>query len=268
MQTLKLSMPFDLIKSRNEGEMRIGGYASTADPDRQGECIMQRSLDISDFVQTGFFNLDHDSSKILGYPDPEECRIDDRGLYVEGTLLKGVPEAESIYRSAAALQKANTSRRLGFSVEGKALERNSDGLITKAKIYHVAITATPVNPNCTWDALCKSFGIGVPDTYAADDVDKALTTGDYAQAQGVDAQVDGAALQTESLESAFCTLAHIIGSDDIEANGHLSALREVLRRRGKLHKSELTLYFALEHGLTLPESQALVEETLQRRKIA
>ena len=98
MQEIRFCMPFDLVKSGHDDEMRIGGYASTAHKDRQNESVMQKSLDISEFVSSGFFNLDHDNSKILGYPDADLCRIDGGGFYVEGVLLKGVPEAESSFK--------------------------------------------------------------------------------------------------------------------------------------------------------------------------
>lgn len=251
MQKIMLAMPFDLVKSGTDGEMRIGGYASTADRDRQGESVMQKCLDISEFVTTGFFNLDHDGSKILGYPDGDRCRVDGRGLYVEGTLLKGVPEAESMYRTAVALRKSNAPRRLGFSVEGQVLERNGDGLITKAKVYNVALTAQPVNPNCTWDALCKSFVHNIPettDTYAEskDTLAKALDTAET-----------GAPLIPESLEEAFRKLADIIGQDE-DASVHLDALREILRGRQKLTRGEAALYLAMTRGESLDKCMSLV----------
>ena len=60
-------IPIDLVKSDgNSDEMRIGGYASTPDEDRQGDEIIQKGLDIQDFVNYGYFNYDHDNEKILG----------------------------------------------------------------------------------------------------------------------------------------------------------------------------------------------------------
>ena len=49
-----LFMPFDVVKSekggQSEPEMRIAGYASTSDKDRQNDIIIQKGLDISNFV--------------------------------------------------------------------------------------------------------------------------------------------------------------------------------------------------------------------------
>mgnify|MGYP001500969012 CR=1 FL=1 len=51
-----------------------------------------------------------------------------------------------------ALQKAKTSRRLGFSVEGQVLARDKDAIV-KSKVLNVAITAHPVNADARLDVL-------------------------------------------------------------------------------------------------------------------
>ena len=123
-------MPIDITKSEEshdeKPEMRIAGYASTEDKDRQGETLMQCGLDFSDFVDYGYFNWDHDNTKILGYPDKAKTKMDSHGLYVEGILLN-TPLAKSIWDTAVELKKSNAPRRLGFSVEGKTLQRDSEG---------------------------------------------------------------------------------------------------------------------------------------------
>ena len=183
-------LPFDVLKSTdaNSDEWRIGGYASTSSEDRQGDEIVQKGLDYDDFVNYGWFNFDHHNDQILGYPDKDKCKIDSHGFYVEGTLLKGVEIAKNMWETALALQKSGANRKLGFSVEGKVLQRNALGKIVKAKIYNVAITPNPVNTSCTWDALVKSF------TTNKDDIDKALEAGH--------GDASGSAIVPESLESA------------------------------------------------------------------
>lgn len=240
------NVPIDIVKSESpeSEEMRIGGYASTSNEDRQGDEIVQKGLDISDFVNFGYFNLDHDNSKILGYPDKGRCKVDHKGFYVEGTLLP-VPLAKSLWDTAIALRKSNAPRKLGFSVEGKVLQRNDLGKIVKAKVYNVALTANPVNTSCTWDALVKSF----TDDYS--DIEKSLEAG-YGDA-------NGSALVPESLEHAFKTLSYIIG-DDEEAKQHMAALKKRLENKKDLSKSELTLYFQVTKGLSIADSAYLVNK--------
>lgn len=244
------NLPIDIIKSEesSEDEWRIGGYASTPDEDRQGDEIVQKGLDISDFVNYGFFNLDHKNDVILGYPDKNKCRIDSKGFYCEGVLLKGVEAARNMWETAVALKKSNAPRRLGFSVEGKVLQRNALGKIVKAKIYNVALTASPVNPKATFEALCKSF---TDNTEEIDQyVEKSLEAG-YGDGSG-------SALVPESLESAFKTLSYIVG-DDEEAKSHMAELKKRLEKKQEITKSELTLYFQLTKGLSFADSASLVD---------
>lgn len=240
-------LPIDIVKSENpdSDEWRIGGYASTSSEDRQGDEIIQKGLDYSDFVNYGWFNFDHNNDKILGYPDKDKCRIDGKGFYVEGTLLKGIELAKNLWETAVALKKSGSTRKLGFSVEGKVLKRNELGKIVKAKIYNVAITANPVNPTCTFDALVKSF------TPNKSEIEKALDAG-HGDGSGSD-------LIPESLESAFKTLSYTIG-DDEESKKHMTALKQRLNKKTDINKSELTLYFQLTKGLSRADSASLVDK--------
>ena len=238
--TFSFNVPVEvgLVKSDNgQDEMRIGGYASTPDEDRQGDEILQKGLDIQDFVDFGYFNYDHDNSKILGYT----------GFYVEGLLLPGVELAKSLWETAIALKKSGAPRHLGFSVEGKILKRNALGKIIKAKVYNVAITANPVNPKATWDALVKSF------TTDNEDIEKSLEAG-YGDS-------NGSPLIPESLDSAFKTLSYVIG-DDTEARQHMENLKKRLSQRQDITKSELILYFQLTKGLSFDDSASLVNKIM------
>ena len=260
----KFSIPVDVLKSDNpesESEWRIGGYASTAVEDRQGDEIIQKGLDFSDFVNFGWFNYDHDNTKIVGYPDKNKCRVDRKGFYVEGTLLKGVELAKSIWETAVALKKSHAPRHLGFSVEGKILKRNEIGQVVKARVYNVAVTANPVNPTCTWDALVKSFTNQESeiDRYSLEEntIEKSLEAG-YGDS-------NGSLLIPESLDSAFKTLSYVIG-DDTEARQHMENLKKRLNQRQDITKSELILYFQLTKGLSFTDSASLVNKMIYEKE--
>ena len=234
--------PFDIIKSDPSEEWRIGGYASTSSEDREGDEIVQKGLDISDFINYGWLNFDHQKDIIVGYPDKNACRIDSKGFYVEGTLLKAIPQAKNMWDTALALQKSGSGRRLGFSVEGKVLKRNDYGKILKAKIYNVAVTPNPVNTDCTWEALVKSF---------ASDVDKSLEAGH--------GDANGSPLIPEDLESAFKTLSYAVG-DDNEAKLHMDKLKAKLCHKQDITKSEKILYLQIIKGLSLQDAKMLLEQ--------
>lgn len=232
---MKFFIPADLEKSSSEGEMRIRGLASTPDLDRDNQSILQEGLDISDFVDYGFFNDDHNNDIILGYPDKDKTKITSEGLYVEGTLLP-TRRGKELWETAIALQNSNTNRRLGFSVEGKVLKKDDQGHIQKAKIYNVAITANPVNPKARWEALVKSMT-------------KAMTTD------------TGAPLIRENLESAIRNLQEAL-------DGNTERLEPLQRWIDRLQYSDkeedIETYLALFKGYTGKQLHTLTKEVKEK----
>lgn len=242
-------VPFDIEKSESssKGERRIRGYASNNFKDRQDESIMQSGLDISNFVNFGWFNYDHDNSIILGYPDKSKTKLDSKGLYVEGTLLSGVEIADRLWETAIALQKSNAPRRLGFSVEGKVLEKSETGKILKARIYNCAITANPVNPTATWEAICKSF------TEENLDTEKSCEAG---YTIGINEDNNGACLKRESLDDSLRNLADLAGDTD-EAKKKKDLLQEQLINKS-LSVNEAILFLQIANGLSRADAQSIV----------
>lgn len=223
----------NLEKSESEGKRIIQGYASTPDEDRQGESLVQKGLDISDFVSHGYLNYDHDNSIILGYPT-ENTHIDGKGLWVEGEILKGIPMADNIWELAKVLKKSNAPRKLGFSVEGKVIERRGNKIV-KAKIYNCAITPNPVNTGATWEAVVKSF------------FSKSLEAG---YATSPETQVDGSALRVESLDSDIKRLA-----ENLDNSNYWQKVRGSLANGATIDKNQMLVYLQLSKGLS--RSQAL-----------
>ncbi|WAB25177.1 procapsid protease [Lysinibacillus phage vB_LfM_LysYB1] len=225
----------DVKKSEQEGKRLIQGYASTPAEDRQGESLIQKGLDITNFVQHGWFNYDHNNDIILGYPT-ENTHIDDKGLWVEGELLKGIPMADQIWDVALALKKSNAPRKLGFSVEGKVTERKGSTIV-KAKIYNCAITPNPVNTEATWDAVVKSFR---PEDDTV--VSKALEAG-YATTP--ETQVDGGALRKESLEGSLKVLA-----ENLDNHNYWEQVKRNLANGDTATKADMVVYLQLSKGLS------------------
>lgn len=235
----------DVKKSEQEGRRLIQGYASTPAEDRQGESLVQKGLDITDFVQHGWFNYDHDNSIILGYPT-ENTHIDERGLWVEGELLKGIPMADHIWDLAVALKKSNAPRRLGFSVEGKVIERKGNRII-KAKIYNCAITPNPVNTEATWEAVVKSF------RHNDDFVGKSMEAG-YATTP--DTQTGGGALRTESLEADIKRLAQ-----NLDNHNFWEKVRRNLANGDTVSKAEMVVYLQLSKGLSRQQALDIINKS-------
>jgi len=137
--------------------MEISGIATTRDKDSQDEEIDERGWDVSYFLSNGFFNYNHQSkfnpSAVIG--EPTSAEITPRGVYVKGFLYPESKLARSVYDTAKMLQKSSSTRRMGFSIEGKVLERDpyNEKKILKATLTGCALTLNPRNPNTLVDIL-------------------------------------------------------------------------------------------------------------------
>lgn len=160
---------------------RIGGFASTADLDKDEEILIQKGLNFQPFLRGGWFNYNHGQGPddIIGHPEmaqliqkgemlPSGKIAHQTGWYVEGYLLKGVKKADDTWQLAQSLQ--STNRRLGYSVEGKVLKRmmvKGVRAVAEAVVRNVAITHCPKNDKAALEVLAKSLGA----------LDKALSMG-------------------------------------------------------------------------------------------
>jgi len=189
---------------------RIGGIVSTDRQDKQKETILQRSLDFSEAVSAGWFNNNHGKklTDVLGYPEnvdyfrkgqtlPDGTTATRDGHWAEGYLLE-TTDAKKVWEMGKALQ--GTPRRLGFSVEGKILQRTGPKkkTIAKAMVRNIAITHCPVNPDTKLELLSKSLESVESGELEVESLDKALAMGP-ANPGGPPA-TSGQVLATESLE--------------------------------------------------------------------
>lgn len=173
----RFHVPVDVFSLQKSGtpngrQMRIGGVVSTEDTDQQGETILSTALDFSRFEKRGYFNDNHDktTSGVVGVPDvgvklyrkgqrlPNGTRAHSTCWWAEGVLVG--KKGREIWQLALDLR--GTDRALGFSVEGRTLERDSidERIITRAIVKHIAITHCPVNAGTELQMLSKALSAG------------------------------------------------------------------------------------------------------------
>ena len=150
-------VPFDIIKSSQESKAKdnkrwIEGIASTEDLDLQNEIVSLRGVDFNYFLRYGYFNNDHKPGFENKVGEPTECRVTPKGLYVKGFLFKNKKIAEDIWEMALSLESSQSSRKLGFSIQGKVLRRQGKRLLS-CWVQEVAITAAPINTNTYLDIV-------------------------------------------------------------------------------------------------------------------
>ena len=161
----EVDIPEEIFKASQQDEskkydnMIVYGKASTNDEDKQGETLEPAGFDISSFLSDGLINLEHfptrkgDPSYWIG--EPIDAKIDGNAFFIKGKLWKDHPKARALWDTLNIMKSSGSTRKLGWSIEGNAIERDKRNKkrILKAKINHVCLTFSPVNANTYADIL-------------------------------------------------------------------------------------------------------------------
>ena len=173
----------DVSKSgKKDGKRWIQGIASTDARDLQGEIVKQNGIDFSYFLKHGYFNDDHKPGPEHKVGQPTECKVTKNGLWVKGFLFSNHKKSDEYWELMNALSASGSSRKVGFSIQGKVKRRNGRE-ISECWIQDIALTPAPVNTT-TWAEIAKSLSAAkwdfnkseAPDKDAEDE-EKALTAG-------------------------------------------------------------------------------------------
>lgn len=160
-------VPAQIIEKATKGgekKMIVSGVASTNSLDRQGEILEPTGYDTSYFLSHGIINWHHQASKspdsIIGYPT--ECKVLDAGksFFVKGELFPKSEMAKKVYQLIKDLK--GTPRQIGWSIEGKATERDplNKNRVLKARLTGIALTHAPIGVG-TFADIAKGFSEGI-----------------------------------------------------------------------------------------------------------
>lgn len=141
--------------SDKSGKRWVQGIASTGSRDLQGEIVDQSGIDFNYFLKSGYLNNDHKPGFENKVGQPTECRLTKQGLFIKGYLFENNKVADDIWKLMSSLDASGSSRRIGFSIQGKVQKRNGSN-IEKCWVQDVAITPAPVN-HTTWCEMAKSL---------------------------------------------------------------------------------------------------------------
>ena len=154
-------MPIGLAKSdsvngvASDSKRWIQGIASTDDTDLQDEIVVQSGIDTSYFMKYGYINDDHKPGPEHKVGEPTECRATKAGLWIKAFLFKGHDRAEYWWELLNSLESSGSTRKVGFSIEGKIIRRAGKSIL-KCWLKDIAITASPVNTH-SWAEVVKSL---------------------------------------------------------------------------------------------------------------
>lgn len=141
--------------------MILEGLASDNSTDDEGEIMEPGGFILDRFLKFGLINLDHLPTRSpinktrFWIGEPLEAKINKGKFWLKCKLWKKSPEARAFYDKALEMQESGSTRKPGFSIEGKALERDpmNPKRVTKLLITNVALTMCPVNSNSYADIV-------------------------------------------------------------------------------------------------------------------
>lgn len=239
----KAFMNVDVEKStttENKSNIIIKGMASTGSLDLGNDIVDPKGIDISYFVDHGYINDNHDKNKIIGYPT-KNCSVTPEGLYVEGELFRDNENVQKYMELADNLEKSNSGRKVGMSIEGsvRARNRNDNRVIESILITGLALTPNPMNTTATIDTVIKSFLTG--------------------HGTSPDTQEDAGALRKEEIASSITNLAYVTKIKDLkEFNDVWNGVVEDLSKSNSMGYEESVLTLQLAKGLSRKDAELAV----------
>jgi len=156
----------DLEKAKKaKGEDRydnmiVEGLASDDSIDQEGQSLLPSGYDFSHFLTKGLINLEHYTSRKANSKywigEPIAAHVKGEQFFVKAKLWKKSPEARDFYDKIIEMKESGSTRKPGFSIEGKSIEKDpfNPNKILKAKILNMAVTMSPVNSN-SWLDISK-----------------------------------------------------------------------------------------------------------------
>jgi hypothetical protein len=159
----------DLMKSVSideNGDYIVQGVMTSDATDEEDDSITPEGMDCSYFLTKGWIKYEHGNKPEQFIGEPIEVKVGRfehptlmkavNGIFVKGRLFAARGLTKSAIEAMNDLQKSNTKRRMGWSIEGNVKERNKEGKIMKSILRNVVLTMNPVNTT-TWAELAKSF---------------------------------------------------------------------------------------------------------------
>lgn len=141
-------------------DMVLQGLASDDSKDIENE-ILEPSGYVTDlFLNKGYINYEHLSKRspkfLIG--EPTEAKVKGNEFFIKAKLWENSDVAREAWDKILEMKANGSTRKPGWSIEGKALARDpmNPKRITKALITNVALTFNPVNGN-TWAEIAKGI---------------------------------------------------------------------------------------------------------------
>jgi len=138
--------------------MYLSGVASTDEEDTDEETLEPQGYVLDRFLKSGLVNYEH-MAKAGGAKywigEPTDAKVKGNKFFVKAKLWDKSKMARDLYDTVEIMKGSGSSRKIGWSIEGKALQRDpmNEKRITKALITNVALTFMPKNGSTYADII-------------------------------------------------------------------------------------------------------------------
>ena len=168
---MEIWTPFVLLKAGDDDEGRplgkIRGITSSEIRDLDGEIIVQKGLDFTDALESGYLTHEHPlgTLNIVGFPvaiAPTTVTKGDKtyeATRLDGSIYLDDKIGRGIWDKSVTMQKAGGQRALGLSIEGKIKPgaRKSGGYVDGIRVKSVAISSQPRNKTSWWQPVYRGL---------------------------------------------------------------------------------------------------------------
>lgn len=247
----------------------IEGIASNGSRDLQGEVIKPEGLDISYLLSSGYIDYEHDKDSVIGVPINDGTYVDDEGLHLKALIFGDDPRVQKMFQLQEHFDQTGVDRNLGFSIEGKVLDRDSfdDSIVREVMVTGCALTYRPACDTArinSWSRITKSaFECDSLEAVQKSLDDEVIKGGAWQAGDGISpkTQKGGAAMRTESLEGAITTLAQQVTKlteNGVDASEMADKLSEELSA-GNYSNTVKELFLQIYSGISNKGAKEVIE---------
>jgi hypothetical protein len=161
--------------------MIVSGICSTNDEDSDGENLEPIGFNTQPLLKSGFINWNHQAKNnpnaIIGEPI-EASVIDGNKLFIKAVLYSNSKLANDVYNKINELNDSNSTRKIGWSIEGVPTLRDkvNPKRILKANITGVAITHCPKNAHTAIQIVKGEYDEDEEEEFDEDILGKSMTS--------------------------------------------------------------------------------------------
>lgn len=243
------------------GDYIVQGVMTSDAKDEENDRIAPEGMDCSYFLTKGWIKYEHGNRPEQFIGEPLEVRVGQfthpklqksvNGIFVKGRLFAHRALTKQAVQTIQDLQKSNTNRCMGWSIEGQVTERDrKTGKIAKSVLRNVVLTMNPINTT-TWVELAKSFANNHEVTVECEEpLDKAMDTGSIAEV--TPQSLEGAPKKKEDdPQKKYIELLQQL----IKEHFTQKSLRAQFLQSNPAQIKATTFYYAVNHDFSIKEAE-------------